>query len=154
MMNLDGSDSRLLAALQEDAHLTAAPEPGELLHLSPSQAGRRRQRLEARGFIENYTARLCPQRLRLAIQALVQVEMSSHQPEKTRSFTSLLATRPEVFSARPLSGQADYLLRVVCNDLVALNRLLHDVLLPHVAVARLCSQIVRDQLKPDAALPT
>jgi DNA-binding Lrp family transcriptional regulator len=48
---------RLLAALQTDAHLTAQ-ELGDMLNLSPSQAGRRRQRLEAEGYIEGYAARL------------------------------------------------------------------------------------------------
>jgi len=153
MTRLDAIDSRLLAALQKDAHLTAQ-ELGDLLHLSPSQAGRRRQRLEAEGFIEHYTARLCPRLLGLSIQAFVQVEMSSHQPEKARSFAILLASRPEVISAWTLTGEADYLLRVFCADLGALNRLLHEVLLPHAAVARVRSQIVMDQLKSDAPLPT
>ena len=64
---LDDIDTRLLAALQKDAHLTAQ-ELGEVLHLSPSQAGRRRQRLEAEGYIEGYTARLNPVRLGLNVQ--------------------------------------------------------------------------------------
>jgi DNA-binding Lrp family transcriptional regulator len=153
MTQLDSVDSRLLGALQRDAHLTAQ-ELGEMLNLSPSQAGRRRQRLEAEGFIEHYTARLCPARLGLSIQAFVQVEMSSHQPEKARSFAQLLATRPEVISAWTLTGEADYLLRIFCADLSALNRLLHEVLLPHPAVSRVRSQIVMDQLKSDAPLPT
>ena len=56
---LDDMDTRLLAALQSDAHLTAQ-QLGDLLHLSPSQAGRRRQRLEAEGYIQGYAARLDP----------------------------------------------------------------------------------------------
>ncbi len=153
MTDLDQSDKRLLAALQRDAHLTAQ-ELGEALNLSPSQAGRRRQRLEAEGFIDHYTARLNPRRLGLSIQAFVQVEMASHQPEQARSLATLLAACPEVVSAWTLTGEADYLLRIYCTDLTALNRLLHDVLLPHAAVARVRSQIVMDQLKPDAPLPT
>ncbi len=54
---LDDTDSRLLNALQKDAHLTAQ-ELGERLNLSASQAGRRRQRLEEQGFILGYAARL------------------------------------------------------------------------------------------------
>ena len=50
--------------------------------------------------------------------------------------------------------RADYLLRVYCSDLAALNRLIHEILLPHPAVARVQSQIVMDQCKPDAPLPT
>ena len=54
---MDETDKRLLAALQDDAHLTAEAL-GDILNLSPSQAGRRRQRLESQGIIVGYRARL------------------------------------------------------------------------------------------------
>lgn len=149
---LDDTDIRLLAALQKDAQLTAQ-DLGALLGLSPSQAGRRRQRLESAGLIRSYIARLEPAQLGLAIQAFVQVEMATHDPEQARTFTRLLETRPEVVSAWTLTGTADYLLRVYCRDLAALNRLIHEVLLPHKAVAKVHSQIVMDQCKSDAPLP-
>lgn len=150
---LDETDKRLLAALQADAHLTAQ-ELGEMLNLSPSQAGRRRQRLEAEGFIHCYAARLNPARIGLAVQAFVQVQLATHGPEQSRSFARLVDTSPEVTSAWTLTGDADYLLRVYCEDLGALNRLIHDRLLPHPSVARVQSQIVMDQFKQDAPLPT
>ncbi|MEM8729062.1 MAG: Lrp/AsnC family transcriptional regulator [Pseudomonadota bacterium] len=150
---LDATDTRLLAALQKDAHLTAH-QLGELLNLSPSQAGRRRQRLEADGYIQGYAARLDPARLGLTVQGFVQVQLARHGPEQSKSFASLIGTRPEITSAWTMTGEADYLLRVYCADLAGLNRLLHDVLLTHPAVARVQSQIVMDQLKRDAPLPT
>ena len=150
---LDEIDTRLLAALQKDAHLTAQ-ELGEALNLSPSQAGRRRQRLEADGYIEGYTARLDAVKLGLNVQGFVQVHLSAHGPENSASFARLLATRPEIVSAWAMTGDADYLLRVYCADLPGLNRLIHEVLLPHPAVNRVHSQIVMDQLKRDAPLPT
>ncbi|SFP26571.1 Lrp/AsnC family transcriptional regulator [Tranquillimonas alkanivorans] len=153
MTHLDDIDSRLLAALQKDAHLTAQ-ELGEILNLSPSQAGRRRQRLEQDGYIERYSARLNAPRLGLAIQAFVQVEMATHQPDQARALARLVETRPEIISAWTLTGEADYLLRIFCTDLPALNHLLHEVLLPHPAVSRVRSQIVMDQFKADAPLPT
>lgn len=150
---LDDIDARLLAALQENAHLTAEAL-GELLQLSPSQAGRRRQRLEAEGFITAYTARLDPLRLGLAVQAFVQVQLAAHRPNMAQSFAAFIAALPEVNSAWTLTGEADYVLRIFCTDLTALNRLIHQQLLPHPAVARVQSQIVLEQLKVDAALPT
>jgi DNA-binding Lrp family transcriptional regulator len=152
-MRLDETDSRLLAALQKDAHLTAQ-ELGEQLHLSPSQAGRRRQRLETEGFIEGYHAKLNPIQLGLAVQGFIQVHLGTHGPDHSASFARLLATRPEIVSAWTMTGDADYLLRVYCADLSSLNRLIHDVLLPHGAVAKVHSQIVMDQLKHDGPLPT
>lgn len=150
---LDQTDSRLLTELQRNAMLTAQ-ELGERLNLSASQAARRRARLEAEGYVTSYTARLNPSLVGLTVQAFVQVQMASHQPEQARSFGTLIATRPEVISAWTLTGEADYLLRVWCADLPALNQLIHQVLLPHPAVARVQSQIVMDQFKADAALPT
>lgn len=150
---IDDTDTRLLAALQSNAQLTAQ-ELGDMLGLSPSQAGRRRQRLESSGIIRHYAARLDAAKLGLAVQAFVQVQMNTHGPEHSRTFIRLLSTRPEIVSAWTLTGDADYLLRVYCDDLPALNRLVHEVLLPHEAVAKVHSQIVMDQCKADAPLPT
>jgi len=150
---LDDADIRLLAALQRDAHLTAQ-ELGDVLHLSASQAGRRRQRLESEGYIQGYTARLDAAKLGLSVQGFVQVHLGTHGPETSRSFARLVATRPEIVSAWTMTGDADYLLRVYCADLPNLNRLIHDVLLAHPAVSKVHSQIVMDQLKRDAPLPT
>lgn len=149
---LDETDKRLLAELQKNAHLTSQ-ELGEVLHLSPSQAGRRRQRLEAEGYIRAYAAKLTPQKLGLTVQAFIQVQMVTHGPEEARQFARLVELRPEVISGWTLTGEADYLLRVFCEDLSALNRLIHEFLLPHPAVARVQSQIVMDQFKQDAPLP-
>jgi DNA-binding Lrp family transcriptional regulator len=150
---MDEIDQRLLAALQRDAHLTAEAL-GDILNLSPSQAGRRRQRLEANGYIEGYRARLSPTKLGLMVQAFVQVQMATHTPDHIKSFTKLIERRAEITSAWTLTGEADYLFRVYCEDLAALHRLIHDVLLPHSAVSRVQSQIVMDQFKVDAPLPT
>lgn len=149
---LDSTDRKLLQMLQENAHLTAQ-ELGEALHLSPSQAGRRRQRLEASGLIRHYTAQLVAEELGLGVQAFIQVQMASQRPDDAQSFARLVEMQPEIVSAWTLTGDADYLLRVYCTDLAALNTLIHDVLLPHRAVARVQSQIVMDQLKSDSPLP-
>lgn len=150
---IDEMDKKLIAALQQDAHLTAQ-QLGERLNLSASQAGRRRQRLEAEGVIESYTARIDARRLGLTVQGFVSVHLSTHGPENAKSFARLIAGRVEIVSAWTMTGDADYLLRVYCEDLPALNRLIHEVLLPHPAVARVQSQIVMDQLKRDGPLPT
>lgn len=150
---IDHIDKRLLAALQKNAHLTTH-ELGEQLNLSPSQAGRRRQRLEAEGFVQSYVARLDAEKLGLHVQGFVQVHLATHGPDNALSFARLVATTPEIASAWTMTGDADYLLRVYCKDLAALNKLVHHVLLAHHAVAKVHSQIVMEQLKHDAPLPT
>lgn len=149
---LDPIDVKLLAALQRDAQATSQ-DLGELLNLSPSQAGRRRQRLENEGYIRAYVARLDPMKLGLSVQGFVQVQLNSHGPEQAASFARLVSTRAEITSAWTMTGEADYLLRVFCKNLQDLNSLLHEVILPHPTVARVHSQIVMAQLKHDSALP-
>lgn len=151
-MQLDPTDIALLTALQRDAQMTAEAL-GAVLHLSASQIGRRRQRLEAEGYIQGYRAHLNADRVGLGVQAFVSVQMSTHAPDKVATFVRIAETNRQVVSVWTLTGEADYLLRVFCPDLAALNTLIHDLLLPHPAVARVQSQIVMNQIKTDAPLP-
>lgn len=148
----DRTDLRLIAALQRNAQSTAA-ELSDLLHLSPSQIGRRRQRLEAEGFITSITARVDASKLGLSVQAFVQVQTGTHDAKTHGAFRKLVDHQPEIIAAWTLTGEADYMLRVICKDLVALNRLVQDVLLPHPSVGRVQSQIVMEELKDGFVLP-
>ena len=149
---IDNTDKRLLSALQQNAALTSQ-ELGETLNLSPSQAGRRKQRLETDGVIRGYQASLVPSAVGLTVQAFVQIAMSVHAADQVTEFQVMVSNTPEITSAWALTGEADYLLRVYCRDLAALNHLIHNVLLLHPNVARVKSQIVMDQFKQDAPLP-
>lgn len=149
---MNATDARLLSLLQADATLTAQGL-SERLHLSSSQAARRRQRLEAEGVITGYGARLDSARLGLGVQAFVQVHMAAHSPDAACAFARLVADLTEVAGAWTMTGEADYLLRVWCRDLSGLNRLIQDRLLPHPSVSRVQSQIVLEQIHPDAGLP-
>ncbi len=151
-MSFDPTDTRLLAALQKNALLTSQ-QLGEILNLSPSQAARRRQRLEARGYIRRCRAVLDPARIGLSVQAFIQVQMARHSPEAARDFTALAQSVPEITDVWILTGEADYMLRVHCRDLSALNHLIQQVLQPHPDVARVQSQIVMEHLKQDEPLP-
>jgi DNA-binding Lrp family transcriptional regulator len=152
MTALDGMDRALLDLLQRDGAATAE-SLGRRLGLSASQVARRRARLEAAGVVRSYGARLDAAAVGLGVQAFVQVQMAVHDPNAARPFGRVVELQPEIVAAWTLTGEADYLLRVRCEDLPALNRLIHDVLLPHPAVARVQSQIVMAELKADAPLP-
>lgn len=151
-MDLDPADLKLLAALQRDSSLTAQ-DLGTALNMSPSQAGRRRQRLEAEGYIVGYHAVLNPEKIGLRVEAFIRVVMATHTAQNAQDFVRMTRTRPEIVGAWTLTGEADYLLRVYCADLSALNLLVQQVLLPHAAVSRVQSQIVMERVKPDAPLP-
>ncbi|MEM7644931.1 MAG: Lrp/AsnC family transcriptional regulator [Pseudomonadota bacterium] len=149
---MDETDRALLRLIQRDATLTSEAL-GRALNLSPSQAGRRRARLDSDGYVRATIARLDPAKLGLDVQAFVQVQMASHAPDTAKAFLRLLETEQRVAGVWTLTGEADYLLRVWCADLASLNDLLHRVLLPHPAVARVQSQIALDQPKRDGPLP-
>ena len=151
-MEIDDTDARLLRALQRDAQMTSEAL-GQHLNLSPSQAGRRRQRLEAEGYIDGYRARVSPAKVGLGVQAFVSVQISGYAPSEIKSLLRIIETRTEITAAWTMTGEADYLLRVYCENLTALNRLIQETLLPHPAVARVQSQIVMDHFKADAPLP-
>lgn len=151
-MELDPTDRKLLRIVQTDAQITAA-DLGERLNLSASQAARRRQRLEAEGYVTGYRAALDPEKLGLGVQAFIQIVMATHTAENAADFVRLTRGRQDITGAWTLTGEADYLLRVWCADLPALNRLVQQVLLPHPAVSRVHSQIVMERVKPDAPLP-
>jgi len=149
---LDQIDKNLLTKLQQDAQLTIT-QLGDALGLSASQAGRRRQRLEAEGYISGYRAHLAPKSVGLSVQAFIQVHLDRHGPDTAKAFARLTNAQRQITAAWTMTGDADYLLRVFAEDLSDLNRLIHDVLLPHPTVAHVHSQIVMDQLKADSALP-
>ena len=148
----DDTDIRLLSELQKDAQLTTQ-ELGETLGLSPSQVGRRRARLEKDGLIRSYTAKLNADMLGLHVQAFVQVQTATHDPKTHQAFLRLTRIQPQIIGAWTLTGEADYMLRILCEDLSALNRLVQEILLPHPAVGRVQSQIVMQEIKSDAPVP-
>lgn len=148
----DNTDSRLLYAVQRNAHLTTQ-DLGEILALSPSQAGRRRQMLENEGYIQDYRATVSPEKLGLSVEAFIQVTMASHDPAVAQDFATLISNVEEIVGSWTLTGPSDYLLRVYCSDLKALNHIVHNILLPHPAVAQVQSQIVMDRIKADSPLP-
>ncbi len=152
MTPLDGFDLALLAALQEDGRLTNQ-ELAERVNLSASQCSRRRLRLEQEGVVRGYRAVLSARALHLTIVAFVQVTLAAHRKENAEYFKLLVRERPEILDGYTLTGEADYLLRVVTADLEALSDFVNEVLLPHPAVARVQSRIVLDRLKEAGPLP-
>lgn len=152
MAKLDSTDRRLLEILQANAQNTAQ-ELSDILHLSPSQIGRRRQRLEAEGYITGTTCTVSAEKLGLSVQAFVQIQTAAQTAETHSAINRLIGSQQEITAAWTMTGDADYLLRVYCADLPALNHLIQKVLLPHPSVGRVLSQIVMQQLKDDSGLP-
>ena len=151
-VTLDGFDLRLLTALQDNGRLTNQ-EVGERIGLSPSQCSRRRMALETAGLIRGYRAELAAEALGFRLLVFINVTLAAHSRDNARAFRDLIAGVDEVQEAYALTGDADYLLKVVVRDLRDLSILVNDVLLPHETVARVRSSIVLDRLKETALLP-
>ena len=149
---LDGFDLRLLLALQEDGRLTNG-ELAERVALSPSQCSRRRLRLEEAGIIQGYRVVIPPARVGLDVLVFVQVTLATHSADNAKRFAELVGGLPCVLEAHSMTGDADYLLKLVVGSLPELARVINDRLMPHESVAHVRSAIVLETLKSDGALP-
>jgi DNA-binding Lrp family transcriptional regulator len=152
ILDIDPFDLTLLAALQGNAAATNS-DLAERVGLSPSQISRRRQALEQAGLIQGYHAVLDREKLGLSILVLIHVSMASHSPDNASSLRKLVMERPEILEAYALTGDADYVIKVVVASLKDLAHLVNEVLLPHEAIARVRSEVVLDTLKQVVALP-
>ena len=151
-IELDGFDTKLLAALQNDGRL-ANQDLADKVGLSASQCSRRRTRLEALGLIAGYHARLDERKLGFGVIAFIQVTLARHSRDNARRFAELIAREPAIQQAFAVTGDADYLLRVIATDLAALSRLVSDILLAHESVAQVRSSIALDRLKDTLHVP-
>ena len=151
-LSIDAFDARLLHALQGDARLTNQ-QLAELVGLSASQCSRRRAALEQAGVIRRYRAELDAPKLGFGLMAFVQVTLNTHSRDNARHFRDLVAGVEAVQECHALTGDADYLLKVLLPGLPELAGLVNDVLLPHESVAHLRSSIVFDTLKDANNLP-
>ena len=152
MISVDNFDLRLLAALQDDGRLTNQ-ELAEIAGLSASQCSRRRMRLEEDGVIAGYRAQLASQALGFELIAFIQITLATHSPDNAQKFRALVNRVDEIQEAYALTGDSDYLLKVVLRDLKSLSDIVNNVLMPNQSVAHVRSSIVLDRIKESAKLP-
>lgn len=149
---MDQFDRKILQELQRDARLTNN-DLSDKVNLSPSQCSRRRIQLEEAGYIRGYFAGLDRLKLGLGIINIITVTLGTHNRDNARRFANLINQLPEVLEAHALTGEMDYMLKVVTPDLKALSGFVNDVLLPHDSVRHVKSAIVLDTLKETHELP-
>lgn len=152
MIDVDSFDLKLLAALQDDGRLTNQ-QLADLAGLSASQCSRRRMRLEQDGVIAFYRAELQSEALGFTIIAFIHITLATHSPDNAEKFRALVQRTGAIQEAYALTGDADYLLKVVLRDLKSLSDIVNNVLMPHQSVAHVRSSIVLDRLKQTTRLP-
>ena len=151
-MHMNRTDRKILALLQTDASISHA-DLGARVNLSPSQCSRRIARLQELGIIRGTVALLDEAGLGLQLEAYVTVTLSSYTRTVVEAFHSRIVDLAEVIECCSLTGDNDYLLRVLTKDRAAFAQFLNEDLLGHGDVARVRSSIVLDRVKRTTALP-
>jgi len=149
---LDSIDWKILAILQDNARI-ANVELSEKVHLSPSPCLARVRALERDGFIKNYVTLLDPRSVGLGVNVFVQVRLEKQIESALNAFEKAVAARPEIMECYLMTGQADYLLRIVVSDLEDYQKLLTEFVAKIAGVGNIQSSIALKQVKYKTALP-
>lgn len=119
---MDSTDLKLASLLQAQGRVTNV-ELSRQSRLAPSTTLERVRRLEERGVITGYHARLDPHALGLQVQAIVQINLNRHEPGVIDAFEAQVRAVPEVKACYHVTGQYDYILHVVVRDIDHLREL-------------------------------
>jgi Lrp/AsnC family transcriptional regulator, leucine-responsive regulatory protein len=160
MESINKLDRHILRILQGNGRATF-DEIGDTVGLSPSAALRRVKRLEDAGVIDRYVALVKPAAVGLSLMAYINVRLEKHSEAFERDtkrnprdqFRAGVQAWPEVVECAALSGEMDYLLRVVVPDMAAYSHFVMETLLKHPSVQDCKTSFVLDQVKATTALP-
>ena len=151
-MSLDAIDRRILAVLQDNARVSNV-ELAELSGVSASPCWRRVRELERTGVISQYVTLVNPAAVGLPVSVFIQVSLEKQVEYALEVFENAILERPEVMECYLMTGDADYMLRVVVANLEAYERFLMDHLTRVPAVANIRSSFALKQVKYRTALP-
>lgn len=151
-MPLDATDWKILSRLQDEARLTNV-ELAKAVHLSPSPCLARVRALEAEGVIERYVTLLDPLKVGLTVSVFIQVSLEKQMRNALDTFEHSVLARDEVMECYLMTGDADYLLRVMVQDVQSLERFIVDYLAKIPGVSSIKSSFALKQVKYKTALP-
>jgi len=150
--DLDRIDRRILAELQRDGRM-ANTALAERVGLSPSPCLRRVKRLEAAGIIRRYSAVIDPARVGLGLSCFISVTLERNVEQVLEVFEAAVSERPEILECWPVTGEADFLLKIVTADLGAYERLMRDHLLRIPGISSTKTSFLLTPVKNETALP-
>ena len=151
-MAISRIDQRLLARLQSDGRATYV-ELSAAAQLSAPQCLRRVKQLEASGVIRRYAAIADPQKLGMGVTAFVSLSIDRDKFAEVRSFEKSICRFAQVLECYTISGDFDYMLKVVARDLKDLSQFLTDGLMQIPGVAGVRSLICLEEIKPLSPIP-
>ncbi len=149
---LDQIDAKILTLLQDDARATLN-EISSQVHMSTSQVQRRIRRLEEAAVVLGYTARIDAAAVGLEVGAFVEVTLDAQDARAADAFHKAIRAIPEVLECHRVSGDADYLLRIVTEDLKGYSSFAQETILAIPQVGRLRSMIIFESPKDTTTLP-
>ena len=145
-------DRAILAELQRDSRLTMQ-QLAEKVGMSSSACWRRVRSLEESGVIDRYAVIVNPAKAGFALSSMTQVSLARHEERSVENFVTEVLRHPEVLECFATSGEADFHLRVVVEDIDAYNKFLDDFIFRIPGVSQVRSNIVLKEIKADTALP-
>jgi len=149
---LTKQDRDILAELQRDSRLTMQ-ELGARVGMSSSAAWRRVKSLEEEGVIDRYAVLVNSRKAGFGLASMVHISLARHERSNVDHFIREVLRHPEVLECFATSGEADFHLRVVVEDIDAYNRFLDDFIFRLPGVSQVRSNIVLKEIKADTALP-
>jgi DNA-binding Lrp family transcriptional regulator len=149
---LTAVDRRILKILQEDGRITNA-ELAERVGLSPSPCLRRVRLLEEAGIIRQYVTLLDPDALGLGVAAFVEIRLGPKNTVTAAAFEAAIKKYSEIMECHIMTGEYDYLLRIVVPDIPSLRAFVMNQLLSVPGVEATRSSFSLGQVKYTTALP-
>ena len=149
---LDPIDVRILEVLQGQGRITNQALAG-IVALSPSACLMRTRRLEVEGVLQGYRADLALDRLAPVIEAFIEVTLGNHQRSELTRFEQAMVADPQVVACARVSGQYDYLLRVVARDMPQLREVADSLVSSPWGVAKIATTPILASIKPFVGFP-
>ena len=151
MEELDRLDRRILDLLQEDAGQSNA-DLAERIGLSPNACWRRTRRLEERGIIRKRVALLSQEKLSLNVTVFVGIKTNEHNEQWLKKFSEGVKSIPEIVEFYRMSGDTDYMLKIVVKDIDDYDRV-YKQLISVVPLHDVSSSFAMERIKSTTALP-
>ena len=149
---MDNTDRRILEELQRDGSLSNVAL-AQRVGLSPSPCLARVKALEASGVIRQYVALVNPARLGLGLNVIINISLRTPSKEALARFEARISDLDEVMECYLMTGDSDYLIRVVVPDMGALERFILERLSPMAEVEKIRSGFALKQVRYKTALP-
>jgi len=148
---MDTTDKRILDLLQMDASLTVK-QIAEQISLSVTPCWKRIQKLEEQGYIRARVALLDPKRINANVTVFVAIKTDQHTVQWIERFNKEVNELPEVMEIYRMSGEVDYLLRVVVSSIEAYDQF-YKKLINRIELSNVTSNFAMEQIKYTTALP-